>query len=246
MYAISGSPEYALLSFYRPVSCLSWAPLGGGIKANIGHIINRTLSKEDLKPLPGIISDLTHFIAKLKLEPEQTVAMVTTASQSFLGAAVEKSSHGMKVMVVSTVGLGNIVAPGEHTAYDEEQGQEPASAGTINIVVSVNRNLSPSAAIEFSNSVTLAKASVMADLDLKSRRNSKLCLATGTDCNIVCWNPASNTTLQYAGLHTRLAELTANAVRGAMLKSLAIRLGAPYRTDHEILSLAQQRFSATR
>ncbi len=220
--------------------------MGGGSETNIGYILNRTLSKQGLKPLPEILKDLAIFIKDLGIDPKRTVAMVTTASQNFLGSTMEQSHNGLKVQVIATVGLGNIVSPGEHTAYDEEQNQEPKPAGTINIAVTVNRNLSPSAALELTNSVTLAKAAVMADLNLKSKRNSKLCLATGTDCNIVCWDAESKITLNYAGLHTRLAELTANAVRNAMLKSLAARLGTSFTTDNTILQMANSRFSATR
>lgn len=246
MFAISGSSDYALLSFYKPVNCLSWAPFDGGCQSNISYIINRTLPKGNLSPMEEIVNDLKVFITDLELNPSRTVAMVTTASQKYLGAAYEQSPTGLKAWCASTVGLGNVVAPGEHTAYDEELGQAPAPAGTINLVVSVNRNLSPGAALELSNTISLAKAAVMADLNLTSKRNGKLCLATGTDCNIVCWDPSSNITLRFAGLHTRLAELVANAVRNAMVKSLSTRLDTPYITDTAILRRAHSRFTATR
>lgn len=246
MFAISGSSDYALLSFYQPVHCLSWAPFGGGCQSNISHIVNRTLPKGDLSPMEKIVDDLKVFIAGLELNPSGTVVMVTTASQKYLGTAYKQSPTGLKAWCASTVGLGNIVAPGEHTAYDEELSQAPAHAGTINLIVSINRNLGPGAALELSNTISLAKAAVMADLNLTSKRNGKLCLATGTDCNIVCWDPSSSMTLQYAGLHTRLAELVANAVRNAMVKSLSARLDTPYITDTAILQITHSRFTATR
>jgi adenosylcobinamide amidohydrolase len=246
MFAISGSPQYALIRFYEPISCLSWAPFGGGFRQSIKYFLNRTLPKDTIEPLPAIIGNLKAFITDLKIDSDKTVAMVTTVSQQYLGTASQENRNGFKIWAIATVGLGNTVAPGEHTAYDEELDQPPPVAGTINIMLALNRNLSPNAALELSSVITLAKASVLADLNLKSRRNGKLCLATGTDCNAVCWDPNSEITLNYAGLHTRLAELTTNTVRTAMVKSLSLRLNVPYQEDQEIISLATSRFSATR
>lgn len=246
MFVVSGSSEYTLIRFYEPVSCLSWAPFGGGFKQSITYFLNRTLPKDNIEPLPAIIGNLTAFIADLKIDSDQTVAMVTTVSQQYLGTAFQENRNGFKIWAIATVGLGNAVSPGEHTAYDEELDQPPPAAGTVNIAVAINRNLTQNSALELSNVITLSKASVIAELNLKNRRNGKLCLATGTDCNAVCWDPNSEITLNYAGLHTRLAELTANTVRAAMLKSLSLRLNIPYQEDQEIIVLASSRFSATR
>ncbi len=245
MYTLNSTPGHTLISFDRPMACLSWAPHNGGRRDGISHILNRTLPRNELRTLPLLQADLIRDLSESELNPGTVVAMLTTVPQEYLGLATHEGSNGFKVTAACTVGLGNALAPGEHAAYDEESGSQAYRTGTINIMVLINRRLEECAALELSNTVSLSKASVMADLGLTSRRHGRLKLATGTDCNAVCWNPDHRISLQYAGLHTRLAELTANAVRSAMLASLALRLGLADQPESSLLALAHSRLTAS-
>lgn len=245
MYTLNSTPGQSLICLDRPMSCLSWAPHNGGRRSAVTHLLNRTLPKNDLRSLSSLRADLRRDLTVSGLNPNNVVAMLTTVPQDYLGLSSHAGSKGFVVTTACTVGLGNALAPGEHAAHDEESGSEAHPTGTINLIVLVNRGLDESTALELSNTVSLAKASVMAELGLISRRNGRLKLATGTDCNAICWLPDHRISLQYAGLHTRLAELTANAVRSAMLKSLALRLGLPDQPESRLLTLAHSRLTAS-
>lgn len=244
MYTLNSTPGQTLICLDRPMSCLSWAPHNGGRRSDVTHLVNRTLPKNDLRSLPSLRADLIGNLADSGLNPDKVVAMLTTVPQNYLGLARQEGPKGFVATVACTVGLGNALAPGEHAAYDEESCAETHPTGTINIMVLINRGMEEVAALELSNTVSLAKASVMSDIGLISRRHGRLKLATGTDCNAICWLPDHRISLQYAGLHTRLAELTSNAVRSAMLKSLALRLGRPDRPESCLLTLARSRLTA--
>lgn len=245
MYTLNSTPGQTLISFDRPMACLSWAPHNGGRRDGISHILNRTLPRNELRTVEQIQADLICNLRDSELNPAAVVAMLTTVPQDYLGLAEHEGSNGFMVTAACTVGLGNALVPGEHAAYDEESGSQAYRTGTINIMVAVNRQLEECAALELSNTVSLSKAAVMADLRLTSRRHGRLKLATGTDCNAVCWNPDHRIRLQYAGLHTRLAELTANAVRAAMLASLALRLGLAGQPESNLLAMAHSRLTAS-
>lgn len=245
MHHVKRKPDFTMLSFAKPISCLSWAPLGGGRRNGIRFVVNRTLPKNDLRPLPVLQADTEQFIAERGMRLPETVAMLTTASQKFLGCSIARNNKGLLMVALCTVGLGNAVAPGDHAAYDEERGQTPSSSGTINIILTLNRNLTENAALELMHTMAMAKASIMVELGLVNR-HGQLKLATGTDCQVLCWDQDHEITLAYAGMHTRLAELAAGAVRKAMLESMAKRLGAEYSNDSELLRLARSRFTATR
>ncbi|HPN15154.1 MAG TPA: adenosylcobinamide amidohydrolase [bacterium] len=245
MYTLNSTPGQTLISFNRPMACLSWAPHNGGRRNGISHILNRTLPRNELRTLPQLQADLARNLRDSALNPAAVVAMLTTVPQDYLGLAEREGSNEFMVTAACTVGLGNALAPGEHAAYDEESGSQTYRAGTINIMVFINRRLEECAALELSNIISLSKAAVMADLRLTGRRHGRLKLATGTDCNAVCWDPDHGVRLQYAGLHTRLAELTANAVRSAMLKSLSLRLGLPDQPESRLLTLAHSRLTAS-
>ncbi|MDF1496512.1 MAG: adenosylcobinamide amidohydrolase [Patescibacteria group bacterium] len=245
MHHVKNTSHYTALYFSKPVSCLSWAPIGGGRRNGIRYVINRTLPKDNIRTILDLQADAKQFIAERGMQLPKTIAMLTTASQTFLGRAIVRSNKGLLISTYCTVGLGNAVAPGEHAAYDEEAGQIPVQSGTINIIITINRNLTENAALELMHTVAMAKASVMVDLGIVNR-SGKIKLATGTDCQAICWDPNHKTTLQFAGLHTRLAELVSNSIREAMISSLAKRLGVNPKSEAELFNLALSRLSATR
>lgn len=245
MHHIENTPEYTALYFDRPVSTVSWAPFGGGRRDGIRYVINRTLAKNSLHTIPQLLEDTEQLILSRGMQKDSTVAMLTTASQNYLGRAYFRGKKGLLISAFATVGLSNAVAPGEHAAYDEESGQDMIPAGTINLIVAIERSLTENAALELIHTMAIAKASVMVELGLVNR-NGKIKLATGTDCEVLCWDSSHETSLQFAGLHTRLAEHVSLAVRGAMLESLAKRLGTNFNDEPLLIKLANSRFAATR
>ena len=107
---------------------------------------------------------------------------------------------------LATVGLGNAVRIGAPPHAHR-------GAGTINLLVHVDRPLSGAALVETISIAAQARTVAIVDLDWKPR--GEVVTGTGTDCIVVA-TPLGSPTEQFAGLHTDVGVAVGRAVHAAV------------------------------
>jgi len=143
-----------------------------------------------------------------------------TASFLFTGADMdnlvmeEASYKDMTVYVLVTAGvMGNAMKAG----FDVGNFYEP---GTINVIVMTNRTLSPRAMTRAIICATEAKTAALSDMDIRSSYTPRVHQATGTGTDNVMVVSGSGCVVDNAGGHTKMGELIARAVYGAVGKAV--------------------------
>lgn len=116
---------------------------------------------------------------------------------------------------LATVGLGNAVRIGAPP-------HRCRGAGTINILVHVDRPLSAAALIETIS--IAAQARTVAIVDLAWKPQGEVVTGTGTDCIVVA-SPADAPAEQFAGLHTDVGVAVGRAVHQAVARGGKVWIG---------------------
>ena len=184
------------------------------------------LALEDPADFPSssqaVASYFRHRLKTSGLSLKQTIAMLTAVPQEALRmGSCRDSATGLTVEALCTLGLGNALAPGDPTLYNEELEIGHRQVGTINLMVAVNRGLTDSALVELLTVVTQAKCVTMFRHAQLSCLSGNICLGTGTDCTAILAPTRHPVTLKYAGLHCKLAEVAARATMQATKLALA-------------------------
>lgn len=107
---------------------------------------------------------------------------------------------------LATVGLGNAGRVGEAPVPD-------TTAGTVNLLVHVDRPLSQAAFVETVSIATEARTAAIMDLGWKP--SGEIVTGTGTDCIVVA-APFGVQTDRFAGLHTDIGAAVGRAVYDAV------------------------------
>jgi len=107
---------------------------------------------------------------------------------------------------LATVGLGNATRIGSAPVLHER-------AGTVNLLVHVNRPLSQAAFVETIS--IAAQARTVALIDCRWRPRGEVVTGTGTDCIVVA-APPGNPKEQFAGLHTDIGTAVGRAAYDAV------------------------------
>lgn len=108
---------------------------------------------------------------------------------------------------LATVGLGNATRIGARPAPHH-------GAGTINLLVHVDRPLSPGALVETIS--IAAQGRTVALTDLAWSPHGAVVTGTGTDCIVIAAPPGADAE-QFAGLHTNIGAAIGRAVHDAVL-----------------------------
>lgn len=218
--------NYFSLEFDKPVSSISSAILGGGMKT-ISSFINLRVDenfrgkKNDFPP-PWRTIDDAMTAAALK---EPRAGMMTAASMNSFKYSTRKLGE-IDIYCFLTSGLSNALAAGDpgdflpQTMYTDAVSSQ---AGTINIVTGLSCRLTGAALAEALLVVTEAKASVLYELGVKSTASKRGATGTGTDSALIfcAESGASGGEAEaFCGKHTVLGEMIAAAVREALFESL--------------------------
>ena len=188
-----------------PHAVASWAVVGGGLQ-EAEQIAWLQVRDADLGPELDPVQWLEERRSQVGLK--QAVCMLTS-SELVHHQFTRQEIDGLRAEVVATVGLSNRLAVGDPPT--------PGVVGTINIVVVVNRALSPAAMLEAMSIAVEARTAAMVSLQTHSTVSEKLATGTGTDCIVVA-APLTNTTepARYAGKHTALGAVIGQAVLHAV------------------------------
>jgi adenosylcobinamide amidohydrolase len=165
MAAIAGveieiDSEAVVVTAADPLMVLSSAVVGGGL-GYARAIVNLHVHKH--YPWGDAELRLDAFAAR-RLLPAPRVGLLTAAWTERAEVAVE-SAAGLSALVVTTVGLGNVVAAG----------WSPAAAtppGTINTIVIVDADVEPAALVNLALTVTEVKTLVLGAAGLTAARSA--------------------------------------------------------------------------
>ncbi len=201
--------HYLLLTFGEPCEVVSSAPLNGGFGVRRA-LLNRSVQKNWRCDDPT--AELTQYVARLGLNPDTTVGLITAVSMADLHYSSAERS-GWRVHTLLTAGVGNAAAAGGRFALDT------SGAGTVNVMVLLEGSLSPAALVGAVQSVTEAKTAAFREAGVTTRFGEA---ATGTTTDTVtAVNLRPKPHSPYAGLATTLGFLLAETVYTALLAALS-------------------------
>ncbi len=218
----------------QALRCLSWAPYrpSGPFCEPIHALVNTTLSRDEFVDADHLRHFSRRRLRELAVNPRTAILLLTAVPQTHLRHEMRCVEHtGLRVEVFCTAGMGNAIAPGDPTMYDEELVRICQPPGTINIIVVINRSLTDDAMLELVQVVTMAKCQALYTFGQKSSKSDRIALGTGTDCIVLAGLARSDRILSYGGLSTTLGSTVARAVERAVATTVEAQrkhLTAPY------------------
>lgn len=207
----------------------------GGIRDDLEYLYNH----QSCEPQGHRLSDEIHRLAvhqpdayreliatRHSLPAERCATMGTAANMHTAGIAHERFRDLETVAVVTAGVETNAGRTGDPAAYHEEDGRYVLAphAGTIVIMLFINRELRPGALVEAVTLATEAKTAALQELNVPSCYSDGLATGTGTD-QIAIAAQLDGRPLTGAGKHMRLGELLARSVQAALRQALARQNG---------------------
>lgn len=206
--ALERSGRLLVARFAEPHDVVSWAIVGGGIGVADAVVWTYVRSSE-LSPAVDARLWLEDTLASAGLKG--AVGLMTSRD---LDRYVESRarSGSVNAWAVATVGLSNALRAGDPPG-------PLVRTGTINVLCSVDRPLSPEALLEASAVATEAKTMVVVEEGIVSRRTGRPASGTGTDCVVVA-APHRGAVEPYAGKHTDVGAAVGAAVERAVRRGV--------------------------
>jgi adenosylcobinamide amidohydrolase len=190
-----------------PLAVLGSAIVGAEL-ARTRHIVNMHVHKDYDGRAPG--ADLT-ALARAWGIVEPFVGLMTAARPDQAQVAIEEGA-GATVAAIVTVGLSHPVAAGVTEAMH-------LRAGTINIILVVDAQLTQAARVNAVITATEAKALALAEAGVRAPHGG-LASGTGTDAVVVA-STERGPSFEYAGPITPIGAMMARAVRRTMQQAMA-------------------------
>ncbi|MDH5266507.1 MAG: adenosylcobinamide amidohydrolase, partial [Candidatus Bathyarchaeota archaeon] len=167
----------------RSLKVLSSAVLNGGLtKANA--IININVSEyrdEEIHKNPEDI--LKKAVAELDLDSEKVVGIMTAADVRKV-EVFDQRQQDITLSTFVTAGVDVSATAGENTV-SKQNSLNINMAGTINIILIIDGNLTESCMVDAVKTVTEAKTVALRELDLRSYFSGDLASGTVTDTVVV-------------------------------------------------------------
>ena len=204
--SISQTPEVIHVRSESPLTVLSSAIVGSGFQ-RVRHILNAHVDKDYNSTNPK--ADLRALARRCGVDG-QFVGLLTAVHLRKARLAFFEED-GLSVGALITAGVGNAASAGITQPYRPQ-------AGTINIILLLDANLSRSAMLNAFITATEAKTAVIQSRNICCPDGD---LATGTSTDTVTVATTGKGKLQnYAGSVTVLGWLIGRAVRQALGESL--------------------------
>jgi iron complex transport system ATP-binding protein len=183
----------------QPLKTLSSAVLNGGLReADI--IVNCQVPKDYNHIDPK--GYLSHAVRKAGFSPERVVGLMTAVD--IKNAVIEtRQSHGLTISSVVTAGLSNAIKVGENISE--------IRAGTINIILLIDGNLTESCMVDALKTAIEAKTAALRELDIRSSISFEPASGTSTDSIVVACTKRGEA-IEYAGPATRIGEMIGASV----------------------------------
>ncbi len=207
----------------RVLSTCAW---NGGYREDLTAVFNNDINPgagmECRLCAPTYEEHLARTAEALGLDPETAAGMSTAASMENVALAAE-SWGDTQVMAAVTGGIEvNGARAGDPASWDETAAPP---AGTINILLAVNVDLTPGAMARALGLCGEAKAAALQELQAPSRFSSGIATGSGTDGTVVVCNAEAPVRLTDAGQHSKLGELVGKAVKQAVKEALRLQTG---------------------
>ncbi|WP_051303270.1 adenosylcobinamide amidohydrolase [Psychromonas aquimarina] len=241
---------------------LSSCPINGGLSDDLTYLVNH----QSCDPVPE--SAHSSYLNSLSASqyhqlqcrglgiPEHKTVLLNTAVNMNNHAVVQHSYKDLCVTVIATAGVeSNALCAGDKTSWHEnDNGIESCiethqQAGTINLILLINRALSKGAVARAAVTLCEAKTEALRRLAVKSNYSARLATGTGTDQYIIASaledaQKKKLTERQWSGGHSKLGELIALSSIEAVHSALRKQNGFDQvKTQHFCYALA--RFSIT-
>jgi adenosylcobinamide hydrolase len=203
---ISETPEVIHISSTSPLNVLSSAIVGSGFQ-RVSHFLNAHVDKNYAAPNPK--ADLRALALRCGVEGKfvglLTAVYLRKARLAFFEA------DGLSVGALITAGVGNAASAGITKPYSYQ-------AGTINIILLLDANLTRGAMLNAFITATEAKTAIIQSRNIRTPDGD---LATGTSTDtITIATTGKGKPQSYAGSVTTLGWLIARAARQALTESL--------------------------
>ena len=216
-------------AFSRPQAVLSTGGVNGGAAAGITRICNCRVSEPEkhdglFADHPGIPDLSVYFSEKAGVPPGAAVFLFTAANMNN-GVWKTETYKGSTAAAVCTAGAaGNAVRAGDPASYYEEKGAF-YPLGTINLIVAVNRALSPGASCGAVLTACEAKTAVLQELQIASNYSSGTATGTGTDQIAVASPETAGPEVFDTGTHSKWGEMIAAVCKAAVREALELQDG---------------------
>ena len=254
-YTAARQSRYFIVTLKEPHQVLSTSDINGGQNNDLTSIVNFQSVEGN-----GHDNRFNHILSlskqqyhqeladNLDLDIKKLASMGTAANINNL-VHVQKGFRDITVDAFVTAGVkGNALRAGDTARwYQADSGNEfVKDLGTINIIVLINRTLTPGAQTKAAAVVTEAKSAALTELAIPSKQSRHLATGTGTDQFAIA-SPIKSPlkTLDSASGHLKLGELIGIAVREAVIEAISVQNGLE-RSDTRSVIHALGRFGLTK
>lgn len=223
---------------------LGTAPLNGGRRDDLKWIFNHGGETSGEMKAPTYEGHVAKIAQELGLMPEYSSGMSTAAYMENVSIKT-LTFEDTSVTAVITGGIDiNAGRVGEQALWHEREGECSFVAGTINILLFIDAQLSEGALARALVTCTEAKTAALQELLVPSCYSEGLATGSGTDGTIIVTNPQSAVRLTDAGKHFKLGELIGKTVMAAVKEALFLQTELCPRWQMDILA-RMSRFGVT-
>ena len=223
--------QSAVVELTAPRLVLSTSYLNGGMRDDLQYLFNfsEVYGVPDERcemRAPTNEGHLRLIAEELGLNPQLTAGLSTAAKMKYL--QVKQSGFADFIVTAAvTAGLdvsGNRI--GDPVFWHEEAGvPTPIQAGTINIMLHINVNLTPGAMVRAMTVCSEAKTAALQELLVPSCFSDGLATGSGTDGTIVICPLEAPVQLTNAGTHVKLGEQIGSLVKETVKAALIAENG---------------------
>lgn len=211
---------------------VSTADCNGGCRNDLEYVFNHSCIREfertnNLKMRGANLEEHFRELAKILHLPADKTCGLSTAARIENNVIVSLKYQALEVTAIVTAGIDhNAGRAGDPAGFNEFINEVITPfAGTINIILLINANLSPGVQTRAIVTATEAKTAVLQELQANSMYSEDLATGSGTDGIITVSNPSAELKLYMAGKHAILGELIGRSVKQAVREALKKQSG---------------------
>lgn len=234
-YQVERINKHVIVTLKQPHRVLSTSDINGGQLDTLKYLVNfQSVEGKDhdsrFEEIIGLSNQQYHqqLADTLKLDSNLMASMGTAANVSHT-VHIQKRFHELIIDAFVTAGVkGNALRAGDKAKwYQASEGNEfIKDSGTINIILMINRSLTPGAQAKAATILNEAKSAALTELVIPSKQSQHLATGTGTDQYIIATlltSPLKQ--LDSASGHLKLGELIGAAVREAVIEAIGLQNG---------------------
>lgn len=217
--------EAIIARFSGVRNVLSTAPLNGGMQSNLRWVFNHGGEITGMMKAPTYEEHVSLLAQELGLSPDYSSGLSTAALMDNVSIKCIEDGE-LCVTAVVTAGVDiNAGRAGDKALWREENGELTYIAGTINILLFIEADLSEGALARSLVTCSEAKAAALQELLVPSRYSNGIATGSGTDGTIIIADPMSPLHLTDAGKHFLLGEMIGKTVIDAVKEALFLQTG---------------------